>query len=135
MEQSKYDIFISYRRTAYDTANLIAEKLRHAGYSVFFDIDTLTSGRFNEQLLQVINGCKDFILVLPESALDRCQDENDWIRREVTHAIVRQKNIIPVMLDGQSSFVVVAAGGMKPRTAVCHVDMPLTTPRKRVDWD
>lgn len=36
---NNYDIFISYRRTAYDTANLIAEKLRHAGYRVFFDID------------------------------------------------------------------------------------------------
>ena len=31
MEPRKYDVFISYRRTAYDTANLIAEKLRHAG--------------------------------------------------------------------------------------------------------
>ncbi len=31
MEPRKYDVFISYRRTAYDTANLIAEKLRHTG--------------------------------------------------------------------------------------------------------
>ena len=95
-----YNIFISYRRTAYDTAKLIAEKLRHAGYHVFFDVDTLTSGKFNEQLLEVISGCKDFILVLPEKALDRCVDENDWIRREVTCAIEQKKNIIPVMLDG-----------------------------------
>lgn len=96
----RYDIFISYRRTAYDTANLIAEKLRNAGYSVFFDIDTLTSGKFNEQLLEVIKGCKDFILVLPENALERCSDENDWIRREVLCAIEFKKNIIPIMLDG-----------------------------------
>lgn len=27
------------------------------------------------------------------------------------------------------------AGGMKPRTAVFRDDTPLTTPRKRVDWD
>ena len=60
MGQRKYDIFISYRRTAYDTANLIAEKLRHAGYNVFFDVDTLTAGKFNEQLLEVIGNCKDF---------------------------------------------------------------------------
>ena len=95
-----YDIFISYRRTAYDTANLIAVKLRHAGYRVFFDVDTLTAGKFNEQLLTVIANCKDFILVLPEKALDRCVDEEDWIRREVTCAIEHNKNIIPVMLDG-----------------------------------
>lgn len=102
MKKAKYDVFVSYRRTAYDTANLIAEKLRHAGYRVFFDIDTLTSGKFNEQLLDVIAGCKDFILVLPENALERCSDENDWIRREITCAIENKKNIIPVMLDGFS---------------------------------
>lgn len=98
--KQKYDIFISYRRTAYDTASLIAEKLRHAGYKVFFDVDTLTSGKFNEQLLEVIKNCKDFIVVLPENALDRCADEDDWIRREVLCAIEHKKNIIPVMLDG-----------------------------------
>lgn len=102
MKGKKYDIFISYRRTAYDTANLIAEKLRHAGYCVFFDIDTLTSGKFNDQLLEVIGSCKDFVLVLPENALDRCKDTNDWIRQEVLCAIQNNKNIIPVMLDGFS---------------------------------
>lgn len=100
MEQTKYDVFISYRRTAFDTANLIAEKLRNAGYNVFFDVDTLTSGKFNEQLLEVIKDCKDFIIVLPENALERCVDEKDWIRREVLCAMQFGKNIIPVMLDG-----------------------------------
>lgn len=102
MKKEKYDIFISYRRTAYDTANLIAVKLRHAGYRVFFDVDTLTAGKFNEQLLEVIKNCKDFILVLPENALDRCHDPEDWIRREVLCAKENQKNIVPVMLDGFS---------------------------------
>ena len=100
MGQNKYDIFISYRRTAYDTANLVAEKLRNAGYSVFFDIDTLTSGKFNEQLLTVILNCKDFILILPKDGLDRCDNPEDWIRREVACAIDSNKNIIPIMLTG-----------------------------------
>lgn len=102
MRKENYDIFISYRRTAYDTANLIAVKLRHAGYKVFFDIDTLTAGKFNEQLLEVIKGCKDFIVVLPENALDRCTDPEDWVRREINCAIKNNKNILPVMLDGFS---------------------------------
>ena len=100
MKQANYDIFISYRRSAYDTANLIAVKLRHAGYKVFFDVDTLTAGKFNEQLLEVIKGYKDFILVLPENALDRCEDPEDWVRRETLYALEHQKNILPVMLDG-----------------------------------
>lgn len=102
MGRTKYDVFISYRRTAYDTANLIAVKLRHAGYRVFFDVDTLTAGKFNEQLLEVIRNCKDFILVLPENALDRCDQPDDWIRREVVCAMESRRNIIPIMLDGFS---------------------------------
>lgn len=94
----KYDIFISYRRTSFESANLIAEKLRRAGYSVFFDVETLRSGKFNEQLLTVIEQCKDFIIVLPENALDRCNAPEDWVRREVCHAMLHQKNIIPIML-------------------------------------
>lgn len=102
MKQTKYDIFISYRRTAYDTANLIAEKLRNAGYKVFFDVDTLTGGKFNEQLLDVIQNCKDVIVVLSEDALERCNQPDDWVRKEVVFAMEHHKNIIPVMLDGFS---------------------------------
>ena len=36
--EKKYDIFISYRRTAFETANLLATRLKALGYSVFFDL-------------------------------------------------------------------------------------------------
>lgn len=94
----RYDIFISYRRTSFDMANLIAMKLSAAGYRVFVDIETLRAGKFNERLLEVIEECKDFILVLPPNALDRCANDDDWVRREVEHAIKHKRNIIPVML-------------------------------------
>lgn len=74
---SHYDIFISYRRSSYETANLIATRLKASGYSVFFDVETLRSGKFNEQLFSVIQQCKDFLLVLPPEALDRCVNEDD----------------------------------------------------------
>lgn len=96
----RYDIFISYRRSSYDTANLIATRLKAAGYSVFFDIETLRSGKFNEQLFHVIENCRDFILVLSPNALDRCQNMDDWVRLEVCKALETKKNIIPVMLNG-----------------------------------
>lgn len=96
----KYDVFVSYRRTSFESANLIAEKLRSMGYSVFFDVESLRSGKFNEQLFDVIEECTDFVIVLPQNALDRCVDENDWVRKEVVHAIKSKKNIIPVMLKG-----------------------------------
>lgn len=96
----KYDIFISYRRTAYETANLIATRLKAAGYSVFFDVETMRSGKFNEQLYDVIGQCKDFLLVLSPNALDRCKNKDDWVRLEACKAMECGKNIIPVMLNG-----------------------------------
>lgn len=95
----KYSVFISYRRTGFDTANLIAEKLRSMGYSVFFDVESLRGGKFNEQLFQVIDKCTDFVLVLPKDALDRCVDKDDWVRKEVMYAMLKRKNIVPVMLN------------------------------------
>ena len=100
MPKQSYDIFISYRRSSYDTANLIATRLKAAGYSVFFDMETLRSGKFNEQLFEVVDNCKDFILILPPNALDRCVNEDDWVRLETLRAMSAKKNIIPVMLNG-----------------------------------
>lgn len=96
----QYDVFISYRRSSYESANLIATRLRAAGYRVFFDLETMRSGPFNEQLFNVIENCNDFVLVLPPKALERCHDEDDWVRKEVLHAMEHRKNIIPVLLNG-----------------------------------
>lgn len=98
----KYNVFVSYRRTSFESANLIAEKMRSMGYSVFFDVETLRAGNFNEQLFDVIDNCDDFILVLPPNALDKCNNEDDWVRKEVLRAIAANKNIIPVILSGFS---------------------------------
>lgn len=95
-----YDIFISYRRDAFESANLFATRLKALGYRVFFDVETMNAGKFNEQLLDVISKCKDFILVLSPNALDRCNDEGDWVRCEVMCAMEHKKNIIPIMLSG-----------------------------------
>lgn len=99
-EMKKYDVFVSYRRSSSDSANLIATTLRAKGYRVFFDVESLRGGKFNEQLYEVIDNCTDFLLVLPENALDRCHDEEDWVRKEVLRAMAEKKNIIPIMLAG-----------------------------------
>lgn len=97
----RYDIFISYRRDGGDAlACLISEKLKQLGYNVFYDVESLRSGLFNTKLLSVIENCKDIILVLPPNALDRCNNDDDWVRKEIEHAISCQKNIIPVMIRG-----------------------------------
>ena len=56
-----YDIFISYPRDAFESANLFATRLKALGYRVFFDVESMNPGKFNEQLLDVISKCKDVI--------------------------------------------------------------------------
>lgn len=100
-QREKYDIFISYRRNGGEfTAKILRDRLEKQGYRVFFDVETLRSGDFNTRLYSVIDECTDFLLVLSPGALDRCVNEGDWVRYEVERALLKQKNIIPVMLRG-----------------------------------
>jgi hypothetical protein len=70
----KAQIFISYRRTGGDvTAKLICEALKNKGYSVFYDYDSLKGGVFDSAILNSIDECNDFVLVLPKNALARCE--------------------------------------------------------------
>lgn len=96
----KYDIFISYRRTYFKTANLVATRLKNAGFKVFIDTEEMHSGKFDTQLYRHIENCKDFVLILSPGSLERCNDENDWVRHEIMHALACKKNIIPLLIDG-----------------------------------
>ncbi len=97
----KYDVFISYRREGGEqTALLISEFLKRKGYRTFFDIDTLRAVHFPKELLRVIDECNDFVLVLPPHALDRCENEKDYLRIEIERALQGNKRIIPILLNG-----------------------------------
>ena len=95
-----YQIFISYRRDGGESlAALLYERFARKGYDVFYDVESLRSGDFNEKLLSVIEKCEDVLLILPPGGLDRCiTDENDWVKREIEHAMKCKKNIIPIMM-------------------------------------
>ena len=98
-----YDIFISYRRDGGEyTAKILRDHLQEDGYRAFFDVESLRSGYFNTKLYSVIDECTDFLLVLSPGALDRCVNEDDWVRREAEYALEKGKNVIPVMLRGFS---------------------------------
>lgn len=100
---AKYDIFISYRRDGGEyTAKILRDRLEELGYKVFFDVESLRSGDFNTRLYSVIDECKDFLLILSPNALDRCENQDDWVRCEVEHALQAKKNVIPIMLRGFS---------------------------------
>ena len=99
-KKPEYDVFISYRRTGgFETAQLLYDRLSRLRYRVSFDIETLRSGKFDEQLYSRIEHCRDVLVVMSRNALEqRPIPEDDWLRLEVAHALKHHKNIIPVFL-------------------------------------
>ena len=98
---SKCDIFISYRRQGgRELARTLRLALANIGYeNIFFDYNSLRDGLFNDQIIKAINECNDFILVLTPGSMDRCVNEDDWVRREITEALEVDCNFVPVLID------------------------------------
>jgi len=97
-----YDVFISYRReTGADDARLLQQALKARGYNVFFDYDSLRDGKFDEKIFEAIDEAPVFVLMLTERALDRCVNEDDWVRLEIERALSGNKHIVPVVPSSQ----------------------------------
>lgn len=95
-----YENFISYRRSeSLAEVQNIYHALQQKGFSTFCDIYNLNSGRFDENLLKVIDCCTNYILVLSPQSLDRCSNDDDWLRFEIKEAIEKKKNIVCVFID------------------------------------
>lgn len=96
-----HEIFISYRREGGEhLAGRVKDALKIRGFSVFLDVEDLKSGKFNEALLDKIEYATDFIVILTPGCLDRCKNEDDWLRKEIRHAIKCRCNIVPVLARG-----------------------------------
>ena len=95
------DIFFSYRRDGgIEITRSLKMALNKKGYTTFFDNDSIGGGVFSTKILNNIEKSDNYILILSPNALDRCIDENDWVRREIEHAVKCEKNIIPVFMPG-----------------------------------
>ena len=102
MATTHYDIFISYRRTdGKDIARALKESLSARGYRVFLDYDALQDGVFDRRILDAIDSAPIYILLLTAHCLDRCVNENDWVRLELEHALTHGKQIVPLVPDKQ----------------------------------
>ena len=97
----KKDVFISYRRdNGFLMAQVIYDRLEEKGITCFLDLEDLRSGQFDEKILSAIYEAHLFILILPKNALDKCVNEDDWVRKEIIAANNYNKTIIPIMYDG-----------------------------------
>jgi tetratricopeptide (TPR) repeat protein len=93
-------VFISYRRTNVSWALAIYHDLTQHGYDVFFDFNGIASGDFESIILENVCARAHFIVVLTPSALKRCTESGDWLRREIETAIQAKRNIVPLLLEG-----------------------------------
>lgn len=94
-----YENFISYRRAdSLSEVQNIYQALLNKGISTFCDIHSMHSGRFDDELLATVDNCTNYILILKEHSLDRCVDEGDWLRFEISEALKTKKNIICVFI-------------------------------------
>src|SRR5271166_3112575 len=100
MERIEKTVFISYRRTNLPWALLIFQNLTQHGYDVFFDYEGIASGDFGRVILENVRARAHFLVLLTPSALERCGDPADWLRREIEAALDGKRNIVPLMLEG-----------------------------------
>ncbi len=101
MRTHRSDVFIAYRRVqAYAQALQLAEALSERGIAPYLDRSDLCRGQFEFPLLMRISESANFLLVLTPGALDRCHENGDWLRREISHAIKTSTQIIPLVSPG-----------------------------------
>ena len=100
MKRVEKTVFISYRRTNASWALAISQSLTHSGFDVFLDYQGIASGDFERSILENIRSRAHFLIVLTPSALARCDDPCDWLRREIEEALETRRNIVPLMLEG-----------------------------------
>ena len=93
-------VFISYRRTNFWTALAVYQHLHSNGYDVFFDYKSIPSGDFEQVIIENVRSRSHFVVILSPSALDRCKEPGDWLRREIEIAIDSKRNIIPLAMEG-----------------------------------
>ena len=98
------DIFISYRHEGEpELVKRLKDKLIDDGYKTFLD-DEMRGCDITEEIFKRIEECQDFVVILDKdffvNTLSGTDYENDWTRRELSHAIKQNKRVIPVMLPG-----------------------------------
>jgi len=99
MKIKEKSVFICYRRTNAPWALAIYQYLTRFGYDVFYDFNSIDSGDFEQIITENIRARAHFLILLTPSAIERCNEKNDWLRREIEIALDSKRNIIPILLE------------------------------------
>jgi hypothetical protein len=97
----KKQVFISYRREGgARLARVVQIELEGRGWPCFLDVDDIGAEHFDDRLLREIENSPNTVLVLAPGSLDRCRRQDDWLRREIEHALKHGRNVVPLLADG-----------------------------------
>lgn len=100
MSDPQKTVFISYRRKVSSfIARSVFLDLRANGYDVFMDVESINSGTFDTIILNQIAARAHFLIILTPGTLNRCVQADDWLRREIEHAIDLKRNIVPILVN------------------------------------
>jgi hypothetical protein len=98
---SAYDVFLSYRRDGGAAeARLLQSQLRVREIRVFLDVTELGRGYFDDALLRHIEETPNFVVILSPNALNRAESDEDWLRKEIAHALETGRNVVPLLMPG-----------------------------------
>ncbi len=95
-----FDIFVSYRRSdGKDIARILNLAFKNAGYRCFLDYNDLEGGVFGKKLENAVLDAPVFVMVLTPDYFARCNQEGDWVRKEIELALANHKIIVPINYD------------------------------------
>jgi hypothetical protein len=95
------DVFISYRREGGEHLALrVSNALKERRLSVFMDRMIPKGREFNETLLEEIKKAANIVVIVTHGCFNRCNDDDDWLRREIRYALEHNKNIVPLIDSG-----------------------------------
>ena len=99
MQKIHRTVFLSYRRKNVSWALTIYKALLACGFDVFFDYEGIAGGDFEHSIMENIAARAHFLVLLAPGALDRCNEYDDWLYKEISAAIQLQRNIVPILLE------------------------------------
>lgn len=81
-------------------ARLVKEELERWGYDTFLDVDSIGAGSFPDLIVSEVRARDFLVSILVPGTLERCEDQDDWVRREIELALEAEITIIPAMVQG-----------------------------------
>jgi pterin-4a-carbinolamine dehydratase len=112
-DERKPFVFISYRRQdSSAAARWLNQSIRSTfgPATVFMDTETIRTGdEWPEKIKQALRSATVLIAVIGPNWLRiadkhgrrRIDDENDWVRNEIVHALTTKINLMPLLLSGE----------------------------------